>query len=234
MKQVYYFSHDYNARGDRKLGNLIMKHGMEGIGVFWCLVEMLYEEGGHLPLEYDRLTFELRTDNKIIKSVINEFDLFVNDESKFWSESVLERLSKRYEKSEKARESVEKRWNRIKKVTNVLPKNDDCITIKEKKKKEMKDNNGRIPFKIFWDTYDKKVDWERCESRWLKLTKTDMDECMKKIPAYILSTPDKRFRLNPEKYLIKKGWLNEIITSDGKNKSNSRGEIKKINDLWNK
>jgi hypothetical protein len=234
MKKAYYFSHDYNARADRKLVNLNIKHGMEGIGVFWCLVEMLYEEGGHMPLEYERFAFELRTDIKIVKSIINEFDLFVNDESKFWSESVLERLSKRYEKSEKARESVQKRWDRLKKNKIVLPPYDNRNTIKEKKKKELKEKEESIPFKLFWDTYDKKIDWERCESRWRELTKADRDECMKKIPAYILSTPIKKFRLNPEKYLIQKGWLNKIIIPDGENGSNSRGENKRINDLWNR
>ena len=56
---------------------------------------------------------------------------------------------------------------------------------------------------------------------------------MAKIPAYNLSTPHKKFRLNPEKYLNQKCWLNEIIISDGENGSNIRGENKRINDLWN-
>jgi hypothetical protein len=233
MKETYYFPHDYNARCDRKLVNVIMKHGMEGIGVFWCLVEMLYEEGGYMPLEFDRITFELRTDIKIVQSIIKEFDLFENDGSKFWSESVLSRLQKRADKSEKARKSIQSRWEKFKRNTDVLGTNKGRNTIKEKKKKEIKEKKGSIPFKLFWDTYDKKIDWERCESTWGELTNAEREACMAKIPAYILSNPDKKFRLNPVKYLIQKAWLNEIVLSDGKNGSNIRGEIQRINDLWN-
>jgi hypothetical protein len=109
-KDTYYFSHDFNARADRKMINLAMKHGMEGIGIYWCLIEMLYEESGFLPTEYERISFELRTKEEIVQSVINDFDLFDLDDGQFWSKAVLERLQKRCEKSEKARNSILKRW----------------------------------------------------------------------------------------------------------------------------
>jgi hypothetical protein len=233
MKETYYFPHDYNARGDRKIVKLTMQHGMEGIGLFWCLVEMLYEESGYLPLEYKRIAFELRVEVNVVQSIIHDFDLFTNDGSQFWSESVLERLTKRFEKSEKARESVQKRWGRVKKDTNVLPMYDDRNTIKEKKEKEIKENKGKIPFKIFWDAYDKKIDWKSCESIWGKLSQTEREACLTVIPAYKLSTPDKNFRLNPLKFLNQKSWENEIIISNGKNRSNNKREVKRVNDLWN-
>lgn len=140
-KETFYFSHDYNARGDRKLVNVIMKHGMIGIGIYWCLIEMLYEEEGYLPNEYDRISFELRTDKNVIQSIINDFDLFKTDDENFWSESVLERLRKRCEKSEKTRESINKRWERYRKDTNVLRSNDKRNTskVKESKVKENKE-----------------------------------------------------------------------------------------------
>ena len=118
-KETYYFSHDYYARTDRKLVSLAMKHGMAGIGVYWCLVEMLYEEGGAMPIEYERITFELRTDTNVVESVINDFGLFNHDDELFWSEAVIERLKKRSEKSEKARESIRKRWDKYEDNTNV-------------------------------------------------------------------------------------------------------------------
>ena len=79
-KGTFYFRHDCNARTDRKLINLSMKHGMQGIGIYWCVVEMLYEEGGYLPLEYERISFELRTDTKVIQDVIQGFELFNYDD----------------------------------------------------------------------------------------------------------------------------------------------------------
>ena len=137
-KDTYYFTHDYNARTDRKMVNLIMKHGMIGIGVYWCLVEMLYEEGGYLPTEYERISFELRTDLNVIQNIINESGLFKIDTDKFWSDAVLERLEQRCEKSKKARESINKRWDKYKADTNVIQTNNDSNTIKERKGKERK------------------------------------------------------------------------------------------------
>ena len=42
MKKMYYFQHDYNARNDPKLQALIVEMGVAGIGIYWCLVEMLF------------------------------------------------------------------------------------------------------------------------------------------------------------------------------------------------
>lgn len=136
-----YFSHDYNARNDKKLTKVFMKHNLAGIGAYWCIIEMLYEEGGYLLIdEYERIAFELRADFDFIKSVIEDFDLFENDDVKIWSDTALERLKLRAEKSQKARESIEKRWNKHKNNTNVLQSknNSNTIKVKESKVKESK------------------------------------------------------------------------------------------------
>ena len=137
-----YFSHDYNARNDTKLVKLFMKLGLKGIGAYWCIIEMLYEEGGYLlRSEYERISFELRTEPKFIKNIIEDFDLFKKDTKKVWSETALDRLNKRIEKSTKARESVQKRWKKYERNTNVLQTKNDCNTskVKESKVKENKD-----------------------------------------------------------------------------------------------
>jgi hypothetical protein len=134
--ESFYFSHDYNARSDRKMLALQMAMGVEGIGIYWCVVEMLYEEGGYLMLsECERIAFELRTDKERITKVIDS-DLFSNDGMRFWSESILKRLGKRYEKSEKAKKSAEKRW----KDANAMRTHSDGNAIKERKEKERKEN----------------------------------------------------------------------------------------------
>jgi hypothetical protein len=128
-----YFSHDYNARNDKKLVTASMKYGLEAIGAYWCLVEMLYEEGGYLIIEeYERISFELRTSIELIKYLIHDSHLFENDGSKFWSITAIERLKMRANKSEKARKSIEARWKR-KGDTNVFHSNYDCNTSKVKK-----------------------------------------------------------------------------------------------------
>ena len=137
-----YFSHDYNARNDTKLVKLFMKLGLKGVGAYWCIIEMLYEEGGYLlRSEYERISFELRTEPEFIKNIIEDFDLFEKDDKKIWSETALDRLNKRIEKSAKARESVQKRWDKYKSNTNVEQTNNDSNTskVKESKVNEIKD-----------------------------------------------------------------------------------------------
>jgi hypothetical protein len=115
-QESFYFSHDYYSRSNRKLVAIKMKHGMEGVGVFWCLTEMLYEEGGYYPHDYENLCYELRVDESLIHSILNNFNLFQSDEEYFWSESVLERLRIRCTKSAKAKKSIEARWERLGKL----------------------------------------------------------------------------------------------------------------------
>ena len=112
MKGAQFFSHDYNSRNDPKLVKLFMKSGMQGLGVFWCIIEMIYEQGGKLMLsECERIAFELRVDKDVILSIINDYDLFEKDEVSFWSESALKRIDIRNDKSKKASESANTRWN---------------------------------------------------------------------------------------------------------------------------
>ena len=138
-----YFSHDYKARHDRKLVNLLMKKGAEGIGIFWCIIEMLYEDGGRINTsEYERITFELRSNYDTVKSVIEDFKLFKIDGEHFYSESVLDRLKQRSDKSAKARESISKRWEKSKN-TDVIRTYNDGNTKKESKGKEKREVKNR-------------------------------------------------------------------------------------------
>lgn len=162
-----YFSHDYNARSDLRLVKLQMKHGMAGVGAYWCIVEMLYEEDGFLPMEYERITFELRTNYDLIKSVIEDFGLFENDGEKFWSNSALERLKKRAEKSDQARQNISKRWEKYGRNTNVIQTlyKTDTIKVKESKVNNIKEElykeekpekeETKIDFKKLKEFYNK-------------------------------------------------------------------------------
>lgn len=138
MKDTFYFTHDYNARNDWKLVKVMMKHWLIWVWAYWCIVEMLYEEWWYLPLEYERITFELRTTENVIQSLINDFWLFENDWENFWSNSIIDRLKERQEKSEKAKQSIQARWDK-KNNTNVLRTNYDSNTIKERKEKKRKE-----------------------------------------------------------------------------------------------
>ncbi|MGJ1321477.1 Lin1244/Lin1753 domain-containing protein [Sphingobacterium faecium] len=147
-KESYYFSHDYGSRNDPKLVKVLMKLGQEGKGVYWDIIEMLYEQGGYLMLsDCDSYAFALRVDEACITKLINDFNLFENDGEKFWSNSVLSRLDKRDSKSQKAKESALKRWNKAdinanasKNKANALRGQSEPNAIKERKEKEKKGN----------------------------------------------------------------------------------------------
>ncbi len=111
-KDSYWFKHDYNSRSDKKMAKLLMDTGVEGVGIFWCIVEMLYEENGYLMLsDCERIAFVLRTKCQKVRKVIDS-ELFLQDSEKFWSKSVLHRLGIKNEKSEKARQSAYLKWER--------------------------------------------------------------------------------------------------------------------------
>lgn len=136
-KEAYYFSHDYGARNDPKLQKVLMKLGQSGKGVYWDLVEMLFEEGGKLLLtECESYAFALRSDNECLQSLLKDFGLFKQDATYFWSDSVNRRISDREQKSEKARLSANSRWNNANvliKDANVLRQECEGNAIKERK-----------------------------------------------------------------------------------------------------
>ncbi len=133
-KETFYFSHDYNARNDEKIKELIFKHGMAGYGIYWSIIEELYQNTNVLRLNCERIAFELRVSKDVVTSVIGEFDLFEFNDNNFSSLSVQKRLDERANKSEKARLSVNKRWSN----TNVIRTQYDSNTIKESKVNENK------------------------------------------------------------------------------------------------
>jgi len=70
-------------------------------------------------------------------------------------------------------------------------------------------------FELFWNTYDKKIDRVKCETKWKKIPVTERQKIILHVTEYVKSTPDKSFRKNPETYLNKKSWGNEIILKAG-------------------
>jgi len=123
MANTFYFSHDYNAMQDPKINELLMNHGFEGYGIFWALIEYLYLNENYLKCDYKKLAYKFRMDEAKLKSVINDFGLFVIDGENFYSNSINRRLGIRNEKAEKAKKSAEKRWGNSSNNANAL-KND--------------------------------------------------------------------------------------------------------------
>jgi len=109
-KDTFYFSHDYNARNDEKIKKLIRKYNMSGYGIYWSIVEDLYNNGNSLQLDYNSIAYDLRVDEDVVKGVINDFNLFVIEGDFFGSLSIQKRLDDREKLSKKRKESAGKRW----------------------------------------------------------------------------------------------------------------------------
>ena len=213
-KDTFYFSHDYNSRSDEKIKLLIRKHGILGYGVFWAIIEDLYNNANALRLDYEGIAYDLRIDVKIIESIINDFDLFVIKEGIFGSLSVERRLNQRNEKSTKARDSAKYRWDKFKNDANALQSQSEGNAIKERKvkkrkEKESKDENKDIQFDVFWNLYDKKVSKEKSVAKWNKLSYDDKVKIIQTLPAFIAKIKDKQYQPYPDTYLNNRRWEDE-------------------------
>lgn len=135
--ETFYFSHDYNARNDDKIKQLIRKHGMVGYGVYWAIVEDLYQNANAMRCDCDGIAFDLRVQSDIVHSVLHDYNLFIHDGGMFGSASVQRRLDVRNDRSQKARESARKRWG-IPDDANAMQSHSEGIAINESKIKESK------------------------------------------------------------------------------------------------
>lgn len=100
------------------------------------------------------------------------------------------------------------------------------------------ESNNYIPlFDQFWDMYDKKKTKPKCEALWKKLKPKELELIFNNLPAYVVSTPDKQFRKNPETWLRNKCWNDEVITNENRTntstgfKESSHERIKRENDI---
>lgn len=231
--ESYFFSHDYNSRNDPKMSNLRMKEGMEGVGIYWCIVEELYEEGGYVMLsECERIAYDLRVKADKVKRIVINYLLFRNDGIKFWSESALRRIEARNAKSVKAKESALERWNKRKVDANALPSDSDSNAIKERKGKDKKEEERKghetaeaevcvwPTFGDFWDAYGKKKGKTKCELKFKKISQEAREKIMDHVPRYVESTPEVQYRKDPLTYLNGECWNDEIIQRNGNSVNN--------------
>ena len=115
MNENKYFSHDSNARNSDKILPLRMRHGAEGYGIYFMILERLREEPEYMSVkDYNMIAFDLRVDAGKVKSVVEDFGLFVftEDGKYFYSESFKRRMQKMDTKSEKLSKAG-KRGNEI-------------------------------------------------------------------------------------------------------------------------
>ncbi len=97
-KEAYYFSHDSNARNDEKLLAVRMRHKSAGYGIYFMILERLRDSNNYTSIkDYNVIAFDLREDAGLIKSVVEDFGLFVftDDGKYFYSESFNQRMTRK-------------------------------------------------------------------------------------------------------------------------------------------
>lgn len=149
-KETYYFSHDSNAITDTKILNMRADYGLEGYGLYWTIIEMMRNEEDY-KLEISKNTYRaIKTltnttidVEKYIQDCLDDYELFKQDEEKFYSNSLLKRMEVKEKKSEIARERANKRWN-----GNANEMQKQCTSnankIKENKEKKNKINKSKL------------------------------------------------------------------------------------------
>ena len=115
-KNTFYFTHDGNARNDEKIIAVRMKYGCEGYGIYFMLIEKLFESSDYMCVKnYNHIAFDLRVGADKVKSIIEDFNLFQfsDDDDYFYSESLLDRMiplnNLKNQRSEAGKKSAEKR-----------------------------------------------------------------------------------------------------------------------------
>jgi len=172
MNNTYYFSHDGNARSDAKIAGLLAECGWEGYGIYWMLIECMFEDSD-TQIKYKHihaLSFTERVNEELLRRVIAigiEQELFVSDGDSFWSNGLRDRkdyfVSSRNQKSAAGKKGMENRWKNhvpVDKNITVLSENDNGVNngvIENHNNKKKRKDNKRNEIKEIVDYMNGKI-----------------------------------------------------------------------------
>lgn len=106
-----YIKHNISNRSEYIFRKLIERKGAAAYGVYWYLLEELYESGGRMLFEeIESISNALCVRKDFVASVIKSFSLFQYDSDSFWSDEVIEQIEKRQKIKDKRKEAANKRW----------------------------------------------------------------------------------------------------------------------------
>ena len=129
-KDAYFFPHFCNARHDRKLRRVQKELGVEGYGIFFMTLEVLREQTDfRYPIsDLDLLADEFGTSEQKLRAVVCNYGLFeVDHDEKFISPKLVFYLQPYIEKTKRARNAANIRWNEIKNIdANAMQMHSKC------------------------------------------------------------------------------------------------------------
>lgn len=144
-KDAYYFSHDSNARNDIKILRLRRSLGLEGYGIYFCLIEMLREQDDYKMSmsSIPDIAFELHTSDEKVKAVVCAFDLFVIDNDEFFS-ARLNRSMQEYKSLKTKLSEAGRKGGLSKAKAGLKPSQSPPLALKERKGKEIKEKETTL------------------------------------------------------------------------------------------
>lgn len=113
MSNKEFFSHDSDAFFDEKIVGMRADYEFESYALWWFIIERMRKEED-FKLDYDKKVFrsiKVLTGTKIdvekfVNDCINEYELFILEDGKFYSKSFLNRMNLMIEKQQKKSEQA--------------------------------------------------------------------------------------------------------------------------------
>ena len=142
-KDVYYFSHDCNARNDEKILAMRSVYGLEGYAMYFMIIEILREQNEY-KLEINKYTWstlamQMHTSSenvhKFVDDCVNEFQLFVIEDNFLYSKSLIKRMGLFKEISEIRSKAAKKRWESANGMQNECKSNANAEQMQSNKTK---------------------------------------------------------------------------------------------------
>lgn len=210
----YYYHHI----GDFKKDTAFLTHHQRS--VYLELIWLYYDQEEPLTKDLDLLALKVQSTKEEVTMLLKLF--FYEEEDHFRHSRIDDELGKMYDKSEKARQNVQKRWDKQKvygRNTNViLPNTQDPIPNTQSIKPK-KDFDNDDDFQKFWIAYDYKVGIVKAYEVWKeKKCVKDLEKILTHIKYYHTTREwTEGFKKHPRTYLNQKMYLDPIQKSKVKN-----------------
>lgn len=151
LKKLY-FEHDFDARNSTTIRKIVKEIGLAGVGIYWILIEKLYEKEGTITQEdVELLAWDFREDIELFEKVIKI--AFIKEDNNIISKGVIARIEERESankaRSEKARELAQKRWGGKREAPVPEWMNEENKIKKEENKKFTEEEAKDIMNKVF-------------------------------------------------------------------------------------
>jgi len=215
---------------------------LETQGLFINICALYWSKEGRLSFSKIKKRFRFATEESF-NSLVEEGFIDVEEDFisiSFLNEQLEERVSKSLTNSQNGKLGGRPRKANKKpiKPTALISLSElkaNQSQLEEKRREEKREEKKRVNkektacaekealFFNFWETYDKSRNKEKVKNKFFKLKNEEIEKIFETLPAYVKSTPDKKYRKDPLTYLNQKTFEDEIITNPSQTGNQSKG-----------